>query len=58
MHDDGVAPATDAEVAEAEAATREGYAESQGWCWVAPEVEPLMADALRRALKVPTTSFR
>jgi hypothetical protein len=36
-----------------DAASREGYAESQSWCWVAPEVEGLMADALRRALVGP-----
>jgi len=33
-----------------DAASREGYAESQGWCWVAPEVEARMADAISRAL--------
>jgi hypothetical protein len=33
-----------------DAASREGYADSQGWCWVAPEVENRMADALRKAL--------
>ena len=33
-----------------DAASREGYAESQGWCWVAPEVESRMAAALRQAL--------
>ncbi len=37
-----------------DAASREGYADSQGWCWVAPEVESLMADALRRALLGPS----
>jgi hypothetical protein len=35
-------------------ASREGYAESQGWCWVAPDVEKRMADALGRALNAPT----
>ncbi len=34
-------------------ASREGYAESQGWCWVAPEVEKLMAEAIERALNAP-----
>ena len=33
-----------------DAASDEGYAESQGWCWVAPRVEGLMSDAIRRAL--------
>ncbi len=33
-----------------DSASREGYAESQGWCWVAPEVEGRMTDALRRVL--------
>jgi hypothetical protein len=33
-----------------DSASREGYAESQGWCWVAPEVESLMAAALGQAL--------
>ena len=33
-----------------DAASREGYAESQGWCWVAPEVEGRMTEALSRAL--------
>lgn len=33
-----------------DSASQEGYAESQGWCWVAPEVESLMAAALRQAL--------
>jgi len=33
-----------------DAAAAEGYAESQGWCWVAPGVEPLVTDALRRVL--------
>ena len=33
-----------------DAASREGYAESQGWCWVAPEVEGRMTAALRQAL--------
>lgn len=32
-------------------AAREGYAEAAGWCWVAPEVETLMTDALRQALQ-------
>lgn len=33
-----------------DAASREGYAESQGWCWVAPLVESRMAEAIRAAL--------
>jgi hypothetical protein len=33
-----------------DSAAREGYVESQGWCWVAPEVESLMAAALQKAL--------
>jgi hypothetical protein len=33
-----------------DAASREGYAESQGWCWVAPEVESLMREAMCKAL--------
>ncbi|HEX3728121.1 MAG TPA: hypothetical protein VHV08_17840, partial [Pirellulales bacterium] len=33
-----------------DAASREGYAESQGWCWVAPEMENRMAKALRQVL--------
>jgi hypothetical protein len=36
-----------------DSASREGYAESQGWCWVAPEVENRMAAALRQALDAP-----
>jgi hypothetical protein len=36
-----------------DAASREGYAESQHWCWVAPEVEGRMAEALRLALDQP-----
>jgi hypothetical protein len=36
-----------------DAASREGYAESQHWCWVAPLVEGRMADALRKALNQP-----
>ena len=36
-----------------DAASREGYAESQRWCWVAPEVESRMAKALRGALGRP-----
>ena len=36
-------------------ASREGYAESQGWCWVAPEVEKLMAESLGRALNAPAS---
>jgi hypothetical protein len=36
-----------------DAASREGYAESQQWCWVAPEVESRMAEALRKALDQP-----
>ena len=35
-----------------DSAAREGYAESQGWCWVAPEVEGRMTEALSRALAV------
>ncbi len=34
-----------------DAASREGYAQSQGWCWVAPKVEGRMAQALRLALR-------
>jgi hypothetical protein len=34
-----------------DAASAEGYAESQGWCWVAPNVEDRMAEAMRRALR-------
>ena len=33
-----------------DAASRERYAESQGWCWVAPEVEARMTTALREAM--------
>ena len=33
-----------------DAASREGYSESQGWCWVAPEVEGRMSTALREAM--------
>jgi hypothetical protein len=38
-----------------DSASHEGYAESQGWCWVAPDAESRMAAALRRALDVPDT---
>ncbi len=37
-----------------DSASREGYAESQGWCWVAPEVESLMTAALKQALGSPS----
>jgi hypothetical protein len=40
-----------------DAASREGYPESQGWCWVAPQVESRMEAALRRAL-VPDEAAR
>lgn len=36
-----------------DAASREGYAESQRWCWVAPGVEGRMRNALSRALGQP-----
>jgi hypothetical protein len=41
-----------------DAASREGYAESQGWCWVAPEVEKLMTAAMRKALDAETVGGR
>ena len=39
-----------------DAASREGYAQSQGWCWVAPNVEQRMSQALRAALRADTPS--
>jgi hypothetical protein len=36
-----------------DAAAAEGYAESQGWCWVGPEAEGRMRAALEKALAVP-----
>ncbi len=33
-----------------DAASREGYADSQGWCWVAPDIESRMEAAMRRVL--------
>jgi hypothetical protein len=41
-----------------DSASREGYADSQGWCWVAPEVESRVTDALRRALQAPPVPSR
>lgn len=34
-------------------AAREGYVESQGWCWVSPPVESLMTAALKKVLAAP-----
>ena len=39
-------------------ASREGYAESQGWCWVAPDVEGRMTEALRNALQASPAAAR
>jgi hypothetical protein len=41
-----------------DSASREGYAESQHWCWVAPEMEARMTAALRSALMAPPASAR